>query len=275
MPLGMIAGTAVNAGLGLGLQAINNSVQIDQQRKLSEQQLGFDKRRAAYGNELALQMWKDTNYAAQKKEMKAAELSPGLMYGGGGAGGGTVGSGQGSVSAPDAAKGGGEALGLMMMDAQRALIEAQTENVKADTAKKSGVDTELVKQQGRIAENAADFAKNTYNINYGKLMDEWEKVSNEAEIARNNKNISNETVDTEVKMKQAELIGLGLANELKRAQKDLTEQQIVATAESIAQKWREVQVKEGHLDLDRFIRDVKESTKLTTETIMKVISVLK
>jgi len=75
--------------------------------------------------------------------------------------------------------------------------------------------------------------------------------------------------------KKAELVGLGIANELKEAQKGLTEEQMKATAEMVKQKWQEVNIKQGHLDLDKFIQDVKESTKLTTQAIIRVIGLLR
>ena len=68
-------------------------------------------------------MWRDTNYAAQKEEMKKAGLSPGMMYGMGGTGGATTGDPGASVGANAAPKGGGEIMGLQLMDAQRKLME--------------------------------------------------------------------------------------------------------------------------------------------------------
>ena len=43
----------------------------------------------------AYEMWEKTNYAAQIEQMKKANLSPALMYGQAGAGGGTVSGAQG------------------------------------------------------------------------------------------------------------------------------------------------------------------------------------
>ena len=84
---------------------------------------------------------------ALTEQLKKAGLSPALQYGGSGGGGATTGGGSGSVAAAKAPSGGGEVMGLQMMDAQRRLIEAQTQNVLADTAKKTGVDTQEVEMR--------------------------------------------------------------------------------------------------------------------------------
>ena len=193
----------------------------------------------------------------------------------GGAGGGTVGSGQGAVSAPSAPSGGGEIMGMQLIDAQRKLIEAQTENIQEDTANKAGFERNKGTAEARLAKNVAQFYVDTYAANYDIIQDRASILQDEAQIKRKDRMVSDETWKLEITSKEAELIGLGLANELKRAQKDLTEQQMVQVAESIRQKWEEVNIKRGHLDLDKFIKDVKDSTKLTTDVIFKIIGLIK
>ena len=85
--LGQIAGPIVNTAMGLALEKHNDKRQLRQAGALGLQQLGYSNQHAAYQSQLALDRWKATNYAAQVKEMKVAGLSPGLMYGGSGAGG--------------------------------------------------------------------------------------------------------------------------------------------------------------------------------------------
>lgn len=265
-PFGMIAQAGADLGLGMITRGINNRDQLQQQGKLNEQQFSIDGRALARQKAAELQQWKDTSYGAQLEEIKKNNLSPGMMYGAAGGGAGQLGGSAGSVNAPKAATPGNEVLGMTI--AQRKLIEAQTENVKADTVKKAGVDTDLTKWQARQAMNTSQFFVDTYEHNFGKVLAE-------AEILRNQAKTSNETQATEVETKKAELVGLGIANELKKAQKDLTEEQMKATVESVKQKWKEVDIKGGKLELDKFINDVKESTKLTTESIIKVISLIK
>ena len=106
-------------------------------------------------NEAQLKFWKDTNYPEQVKQMRDAGLNVGLMYEGAGGAGATTGS-QGT----GIPTGGGNYsdLGLsakgMDIGAQTAqaianveLTKAQAENVKADTANKTGIDKELKEAQ--------------------------------------------------------------------------------------------------------------------------------
>ena len=113
------------------------------------EQLGIDKLKMAEQRKMQMQMWEDTNFAAQVKQLEKAGLSVGLMYGKGGAGGTTTGAGATGVSAPTAPTGMGM-IGSSQLATQAAnieLIQAQTENVKADTERKLGVDKNKVEAE--------------------------------------------------------------------------------------------------------------------------------
>ena len=60
------------------------------------EQLGIDNLKMEAHRKMQMQMWDDTNFAAQVEQLKKAGLSIGLMYGNGGAGGATTAGGQGS-----------------------------------------------------------------------------------------------------------------------------------------------------------------------------------
>ena len=134
IPFGMIAanaiGTATNTGLGLLLQKQQDKRQLEQQGKLGQQQLGLNIAQMQAQKELDLEMWEKTNFKAQRDQMEMAGLSPGLIYGQSGAGGATTGGSGGNVSAPSAPAGGGEILGLQLLNAQKGLIEAQTKKTE-------------------------------------------------------------------------------------------------------------------------------------------------
>lgn len=264
----MIGGAALNTGIGMVTGAINDKRQLNQNQKLLDQQAAADRKQAAFNQALGMQTWEQTGPVAMTRELKEAGLSPALQYGGSGGGGQTMGNPGGNVNAAKPPTGGGEIIGLSMMDAQRKLIEAQTEKTKVETAKTAGVDTELTAAQGRLAKNVAQFYVDTYEENYSKVKAELNILENESKTA-------SETQIVDVEAKKAELVGLGIANELKQAQKDLTKAQMEATTEMVKQKWQEVNIKQGHLDLDKFIQDVKESTKLTTQAIIRVIGLLR
>ena len=92
--LGMnAAGAAVDNTIGLIAGGVQANRQMKNQRKLMAEQLGIDRLKMEEQRKIQMQMWKDTNYAAQRNEMEKAGLSVGLMYGNGG----------GSAAAPPAA----------------------------------------------------------------------------------------------------------------------------------------------------------------------------
>ena len=89
-------GSIIGGGLGLlgGLFKRNNNG-LKNQQKLMQQAWEYEKEGKGlqynYGQQAAdaeykrnLQMWKDTNFGAQRNEMEKAGLSVGLMYGNGG-----------------------------------------------------------------------------------------------------------------------------------------------------------------------------------------------
>lgn len=140
--------TVVNTGLGMALAGWNDMRQTRQQRKLQSMQIEGQKEMSEYNRQQAMKMWHDTNYAAQRKELEKAGLNVGLMYGSAGAGGTTQGAGGGNVTGAMAPSGGGEVGMAIQLGLQRAMQEAQIENIKAntektkvDTTKTAGVDT--------------------------------------------------------------------------------------------------------------------------------------
>lgn len=149
--MGKIGETVAGAGLGLLLGGYNDQRQYEQQRKLQGLQIAGQKQLGMFNQGLAKEMWDYTNYENQRRHMENAGLNVGLMYGSAGAGGSTSGGSAGSVTGGNAPVGGGEVGMAMQLGLQKALTEAQIENVKADTEKKKveagktgGVDTQKI-----------------------------------------------------------------------------------------------------------------------------------
>lgn len=143
--------------------------QFGMQRQLNWGQEQSAKRLAEHQRQMAMQMWKDTNYAAQRREMEKAGLNVGLMYGKGGTGGATTQTpsmpmpNAGSVPAQNSIAMGMQAgLQAQMQQAQIQLAEAQTKNIEADTEVKKGQPG--VQEAGRqktIAEISNEVLKGT------------------------------------------------------------------------------------------------------------------
>ena len=186
--LGTTLGGIIGGGLGLigGLFKGDNGLKDKQ--KLMNQAWEYEKQGMAlqyqYGQQAAdseyarnLRMWKATNYSAQTKEMEAAGLSKGLMYGGGG--GQAASTAGGTATQPNAPKTNPvevalqqQAMGLQLkqIEAQNRLASAETAKTLAEANKIAGVDTEGA-----------------------KLDNEWKKVENRIQLSRENIEASNVT----------------------------------------------------------------------------------
>lgn len=135
--LGMIAAqAAIQSGANYGIQGAQTGKAYKKQRKLNEQQEQISMRLTDYNMAKQLEMWEKTGFVGQKEQLKRAGMNPALLYGGGpGAGGSTnVATGSGNAgSAP-------QAYTDFRMDpsmiAQLELLQAQKENIEADTANK-------------------------------------------------------------------------------------------------------------------------------------------
>lgn len=185
-------GMAAGGVIGQMFAKKNDRRQISQAKKLMALESNNNKELAQYNQGLAMDMWNNTNYGAQRKHIEDAGLNVGLMYGSAGQGGSTAGAGSAdSVKAGQAPAGGGEYVAGMGIGLQAALQQAQieniranTENTKADTQKKSGVDTDIVTTE------MDKLKAETKNIELNKEILEYEK-----EIKRIESEISNKTID--------------------------------------------------------------------------------
>lgn len=141
-----IGGAAMGALAAQGAQ----SQSWENQVKLMDIQAMLNQKNAKYSTGQAKDLWNYTNFENQMKHIKNAGLSPGLIYGTGGAGGTTSGAGQASgVGLPqDQSVGMGlraQEIGLQMANAasQIKLNESQAKKNEAEANKIAGVDTEL------------------------------------------------------------------------------------------------------------------------------------
>lgn len=180
-------GSIISGGLGLlgGLFKKNNNG-LKNQQKLMQQAWEYEKEGMGlqynYGQQAAdaeykrnLQMWKDTNFGAQRAEMEDAGLSVGLMYGNGG--GQAASTAGGNATQPNAPKTNPvevalqqQSLGLQLkqIEAQNRLANAEATKTIAEANKIAGVDTE-----GQ------------------ELQNEWQKIENRIQTSRENIEQSN------------------------------------------------------------------------------------
>lgn len=179
-------GSIIGGGLGLlgGLFKKNNG--FKNQQKLMQQAWEYEKEGMGlqynYGQQAAdaeykrnFQMWKDTNFGAQRAEMKDAGLSVGLMYGNGG--GQAASTAGGTATQPNAPKTNPvevalqqQSLGLQLkqIEAQNRLANAEATKTIAEANKIAGVDT-----KGQ------------------ELQNKWQEIENRIQISRENIEQSN------------------------------------------------------------------------------------
>lgn len=258
---------ALGAGLGLITAKWQDDRQLEQQGKLTAQQIEAQKKMADYNQRLAMDMWEKTNYEAQREQMEKAGLNVGLMYKGAGQGGVTQ-QASGNATGGNAAAGNGEIGMGIQMGMQKAMQEAQIENIKAntektkvDTTKTAGIDT--TEGQTRVAEAGARMEairQGITNAQTQNAIQQFEKQIKEIELkyadqnqqtaieqlkastgkliedtiqqAQQNK-ISAETMESVVKEAKLTMIGTSLMNEL-------TREKVINTTANTEETWSKI-----------------------------------
>ena len=237
-------GSIVGGGLGLrgGLFKKNNNSLKDQQ-KLMQQAWEYEKEGMGlqynYGQQAAdaeykrnLQMWKDTNFGAQRAEMEDAGLSVGLMYGNGG--GQAASTAGGNATQPNAPKTNPvevalqqQAMGLQLkqIEAQNKLANAETAKALAEANKIAGVDT-----KGQ------------------ELSNKWQEIENRIQLSKESITESNVT---EAEANAQKAIELWKQEALNTEYLDKTqEERVVKLVSEIALVQKEGAVQDSILDVN-------------------------
>jgi len=199
-------GQAVGTGMGLLLADENDRRQIRQQEKLQKLGIKGSKEITDYSYKKQMEMWKNTNYGAQMEELQKAGLNPGLLYGMGGQGGMTAGTGATGVESGKAPAGGGEVQAMGLMGAQMGLLAAQTEKTKAETQNLTGQ-----------AANQPLIGKNLQAQTAGQYLDNEIKAV-AASVSRQTIKEQMANWENLIKKQEADIKAQGLANQLSEAQ---------------------------------------------------------
>ena len=279
--LGMqTAGNVINGLTGAIFGKINDNRQLVQQGRLTKQQMQAQKELTDYNMKKQLEMWEATGYGAQVKQMEEAGLNPALIYGKGGGGGITANVETGNVTGGSAPSGGGEIMGLAsqtpMMIAQAKLLDAQAENLNADTNLKEEQaeghnQTNRVNWFMMITDGDGNDTQGKHNVvinEDGSTMDINSMAIQKAmkEIEEKNKlHLANQlTLDTwenQVNGIIAEAAGKAIQNSLNESKIKLTDEQAKAVAENLAQGWAKLSIEE------REVKVKEELAKYNTEVL--------
>lgn len=279
--VGAIMGIGTAAMGALGAKSAQ-SQSWENQVKLMDIQAMLNQKNAKYSTGQAKSLWDYTNFENQIKHIKNAGLSPGLIYGMGGAGGTTSGAGQASgVGLPqDQSVGMGlraQELGLQMANAasQIKLNESQAKKNDAEANKIAGVDTEaqkatidnliaqtsnekikrgLILGQIRVADaeeelkrNTADWTKTKADEtrwNIKSLQKGIDKLTEEINGMKLDNELKERTIDNKVRESSLTLQNLMAEILLKGSQQKVNEEQAKAIPAEILQGWEKL-VKEG------------------------------
>lgn len=186
---GLLAGAAI----GVGTKLIDNMINAGQAENMQEMNIRGQKEMANFNRGQQMLMWNDTGYGAQIKQMQEAGLNPGLMYKGAG-GGGQTNATPGNVPGQNQQSGSvGEGIKTGMMNE---LQNAQIENLKADTVKKTT-------EAQEITERTPTYAKGM-ELTDSQIQEIASKMGvNEAEIKSKLQGIK--VGEAEVKVKEAQV----------------------------------------------------------------------
>lgn len=257
-------GSAAGIGGTYLMNEFSHRQQLRHQQDFTEQQLRAQESMSRFNQGLALDTWEKTNYDAQVKQMEKAGLNVGLMYGKGAAGGGTTnfGGSQSVTGAQATAPINNMGMGLQLASQLR-LMEAQKENIEADTAlklrdagKKGAeipnveADTELKRNQialtsfnTKIAEIQSRIAEANESNSIGMLNEAFNKLQAETKLTQ--------AQEQEAK---ARVINLGVSNALMQSgilknQSDIevNKSKIAEISNNIEIAIKQLEVNKGHL----------------------------
>lgn len=238
--VGGIVAPVAGAAMGLLMRDSNDRRQIKQQQKLTDMQAAANKQAAEYQNKLSMDMWRDTNFSAQKDEMEKAGLSIAGMYsgaGGGGTAGGASVAGVSGAQAANAATTKATDMQMGMQMAQLGLLGAQKANIEADTAnKKAGAEnTGVNTEQGKVnLETSKEVQKDVIDT----IRWDAQKKMQEAGISFQENVVRSATQEATIKQIKTEAAIKMLEEGLTKEKITLTRAQINEISEKLAQGWK-------------------------------------
>lgn len=246
-------GAIANVGMGLFQGNINNNRLRDNTRDFMDWQLANSKELTEFNREQQMQMWRDTNYAAQREQMEKAGLNVGLMYGGGGQGGSTNVStaqtqgadGHSAMPPMDIANALAQGQQVKNMQAQEELTRAQIEKTKAETnettARTPTYEKGMQKTDAEIKEIATKIGVNETSVR--KMFQEIEESG-----SRTNLNQAN-IIKTETEVDRLKKI---TPEEVENIQAD-TKKKIG----ELAQGWKKLSLDEQRVKIEQFKEEIK------------------
>lgn len=289
-----VGAAAMGALAGKGAQSQSWENQI----KLMDIQARLNQKNAKYSTGQAKELWNYTNFENQMEHIKNAGLSPGLIYGMGGAGGTTSGAGQANgVGLPqDQSVGMGlraQELGLQMANAasQIKLNESQANKNEAEANKIKGVDTDVAQatMDNLIAQTANEKIKkgliyadtrfkdameeftrgkvDEVGWNVKNLMKSLEVADRNIQATDLDNELKERTMESNVKQAQETLKNTMADTLVKFSQGKLNQTQATALTEQVKQGWSSIGIQmsekeQGWQQLEQNAQKIMNELKL-------------
>lgn len=251
--MGILA-TSAGQILGIGLNAIGQEQQMNNQQHLMDVQQQHQMELNKQGQKIQQENWDYTNYENQRKHMEKAGLNVGLMYGTSGSGGSTMGSSSGgsagSGSAPQNNTPQVMGMGIQgaMAESQIELQKAQARNLDADTNIKANSTPENVGADTRVKTEQAN--KVAEEVVTAKLENAFRSNNLETALAQAKQTLQNSKVENNKML--AEIGRMSVENTLTKAQTTKESQLTEESKQHVLQEWQKVS--QGWENLDNQAR---------------------
>lgn len=274
------AGGIVSETLGLATQGLKNKQQLKQARRLQDLGLEAEATRMQRNEAMAMRMFENTGYGAQMEQMKRAGLNPALLYGMSAGSGGATAQGPSGGSAGQAgvaqASRGSEGMGLMI--GQMGLMQAQKENIEADTELKKTQAGET-DTRAALGDLELKFRVDSYEDNLDIIRATFSNLQEDANRKNRENRIGDKTEGEQTFKIKEEALGAFLENELIRAQTGKTQQEVEQSkaevkkwAAEIAQQWFNLDRQERELKLKRWEAEIRANFPSISQSIGKMIN---
>ena len=292
----------LDKALTLFTNALGDSILGGQQQKRQKELMDYQQK-------LQLDMWNKTSYPAQVAKMKEAGLNPALMYGSAGSGGTTGNISQGGANGgyndntPDSF------MAMFQMAMQKELNEsvirknnADADLADAETAKKTGVDTQNTIAQTAVLKAEADIKKAQAEIQ-NKTIDQqiniigstMQKIAIDVRMSNSQLWEQENSAANRVKQGYADMLGSFIENRLKEQNITESKERVNKMAADILQGWSKLSIEEKRIMYEgmnwetnqfkaetarqkqiweQFIRDTPDSQKIGAELLGDVLKIL-
>lgn len=220
----------------------------DRSKELMGIQFGNQKALNKQGADLSYENWLRTNYPAQVEQLKKAGLSVGMMYGQSGAGGATAQTGSGgsaSMGSPQDAKfmNISDILSASKIAQEVELMKAQSKKLEAEASSISGEEGTVggsqvaanlanalnAKSQAKLNNLGFEIGDATKGDQIDKVFYEVEQLSKQNDLTVEQTNLAKEQALTQ-----------GVDRQLKRANINLSKQQITKMIADVKQGWQKL-----------------------------------